>query len=82
MPTPADIRLLLSLHKGNEPGDRSLKEYLIEQLAAREGEVGNIVRCEWCGETYRKSRRSQKFCKDECKNEFHVYARRFMRGIK
>lgn len=82
MATPDEIREILRLGKGDEPGDKSLKEYMIETLIGREGAVGSTVRCEWCGHTYQKRRLSQKFCVPECQKEFQTYAKRILRTVK
>lgn len=82
MATPDEMKLLLHLGEGHEPDDKSLKEHMIEALAGREGAAGSTVRCEWCGQTYRKKRASQKFCMPECQTEFQMYAKRVLRSLK
>jgi hypothetical protein len=79
MATPEEMRQLMQLGAGDEPGDKALRAYMIEQLADREADVGATVRCQWCGKGYRKDRRSQKFCQPECRAEFHVFAKRYIR---
>lgn len=79
MATPDEIRLLLNMKDDDE---KPLKEALLEQLAGREAPKGSEVRCEWCGHFYTKERATQIYCKTACKVEFHMYAKRFLRGVQ